>query len=319
MNYTEKENEKKIIFTRVVNEVGGSVEEFIKERDSFLIDLAGKQMLLELYISLTRNPYVGVISTKCKDVTSKLLVNASLPTPPSESFYKKNYDSAEAFKKLDGMNYPIIIKRAMGTNSRGLSVNVLNSKEAITILEKKMKKFDTMVAQEMVYGKEYRILVLGDEVIAALEMIHPYVVGDGVSKLRSLIEEKQNTTEQRTELDKQLKQFVAKQGYSLRDVVPKGKTICIKQNCCLAEGGETKDVTDIVHKDVIDTCVKAAKVVGKSLVGIDIFCKDVSEKQSKDSMNILEINSKPDFYIHYNPDHGKARNVLKDILEHITK
>jgi len=316
---TKKDIEKKQIFNRVINEMGGSVEEYIQERNNYLVDLAGKKMLLELLITITRDPYVGVISTRCKDVTCKLLAEASLPIPDFESFYYSNYDKETVYKKLNRMNYPIILKHATGSNSRGLFVNILNSKEAIKILEKQLKILKTMIAQEMVYGKEYRILVLGDKVIAALEMIHPHVVGDGVSKLRSLIKKRQNTTDQKTKLDKQLKWFVMKQGFSLEDIVPKGKTIFYKGICCLAEGGGTKDVTDIVHKDVVDICVKASEVVGKNLVGIDIICKDVSKKQSKKSISILEINSKPNLYRHYNPDKGKARNVLKDVLDFITK
>jgi energy-coupling factor transporter ATP-binding protein EcfA2 len=33
----------------------------------------------------------------------------------------------------------------------------------------------------------------------------------------------------------------------------------------------------------------------------------------------LEINGKPDLYIHYNPTHGQSRNVIKDIIQFILK
>jgi cyanophycin synthetase len=252
-------------------------------------------------------------------VTSKLLTEASLPTPGFVSFYRKSFNKEEALKQLSKLNYPIIVKHAMGSNSSGLFVNILTPKQAVKILRKELKNFRSMIAQEMVYGKEYRVLVLGNKVIAAMEMIHPYVLGDGVSKLRTLIKTKQDDADRRTKFDKQFKQFVKKQGFSLRDVVPKGKTVFIKQSCSLAEGGETKDVTDTVHKDVVDICVKASKIVGKNLVGIDIICKDISKKQTKKSLNILEVNGKPDFYIHYKPNHGRPRNVLKDILKFMVK
>jgi len=50
------------------------------------------------------------------------------------------------------------------------------------------------VAQEMVFGKEYRVLVFGEKVIGALEMIHPHIIGDGVSTVSKMIKEKQSDT-----------------------------------------------------------------------------------------------------------------------------
>jgi len=316
---TSEDNKKKQILNRVVTQMGGTVEEFIQERRSYLVNLAGKEILLEHHIAITRDPYIGVISTKCKDVTAQLLTEAKLPTPGYAGFYRKSFNKEVALKKLSKLKYPIIVKHAMGSNSSGLFVNIQNPKQAVKILRKELKNFSSMIAQEMVYGKEYRVLVLGNKVIAAMEMVHPYVVGDGESRLRNLINIKQNSADRRTTFDKQFKQFVKKQGFSLRDVVPNGKTVFIKQSCSLAEGGETRDVTATVHKDVVDVCVEASKVVGKNLVGIDIICKDISKKQTKKSLNILEVNGKPDFYIHYNPNQGKPQNVLKKILNFMVK
>ncbi len=105
----------------------------------------------------------------------------------------------------------------------------------------------------------------------------------------------------------------------LSTVIPKNKIIYIKRNSCLAEGGETRDVTDLVHDDVKKICVSASKTVGKYLIGVDAICKDISKKQTKISFNILEINGKPDIFIHYNPTYGKSRSVFKDILKFLVK
>lgn len=65
--------------------------------------------------------------------------------------------------------------------------------------------------------------------------------------------------------------------------------------------------------------MKASKVVGRYLVRIDVICDDISKKPSKKSFNILDINGKPDLYIHFEPDLGKARDVLKDIINFLIK
>jgi len=99
----------------------------------------------------------------------------------------------------------------------------------------------------------------------------------------------------------------------------KNEIAYIKKSSCLAEGGETKDVIDAVHPNIEKICVAASKVVGKYLVGIDIMCDDVSKDPSEQSFNIIEINGKPDLYIHYNPTHGQTRNVVEDIVKFMVK
>jgi D-alanine-D-alanine ligase-like ATP-grasp enzyme len=298
----------------VVSDMGGTIEEFIPERNCFCINVLGKRVLLKRNISITRQTFVSAQQTTCKDITHKLLTENDLPVPMAQFFYANNYNKEQEIKKLNSLKYPIILKPSMGFGSRGIFPDIKNVKSAIKVIEKNLTQCKSMIAQEMVFGKEYRVLVLGDEIIAALQNIHPHIIGDGVSKVKEMIKEKQKTTEKKTKFDKKLKQVLESQGVSLKSVLPKGKIIYFKGHACLAEGGETKDVTDIVHEKVKDICVKASKTVGKYLVGIDIICDDISSDPIKGSFNILEMNGKPDLYIHYEPDHGKTRNVLKKII-----
>jgi cyanophycin synthetase len=317
MNITNTDSEKKRVLDRVIHTFGASVEEYIPERNCYKLRLGNKTILLEHHIVLNREPYIGVISTKCKDITQKLLTDAGLPTPNGVSFYKKTYQKELARQVLSDLTYPIVLKQSKGSNSNGVFVNIPDVPQALKILEKELGNYDGMIAQEMVYGKEYRVLVLNDKVIAALEMVHPYVVGDGKSKLKRLIKTKQRTTDKKTPFDKKLKVLLKKQGYSLKSIVPEGQKVTIKGNCSLAEGGETRDVTSWVHQDVVDACVEASELVGKYLVGIDLMCEDISMNQTSASMNILEINGKPDYHIHYKPTHGEPQDVLKHILQFI--
>ncbi len=315
----EKKNKNFTIIENVVSGMGGTIEEFVPERGCFYVNVKGKSILLEEYITITRQSFISAKLTRCKEVAYKLFVANGLYSPPTECFYARTYDKSTALKKLNKLKYPIVLKIATGTNSRGVSPNVASVKEAIKILAKDLPRYRSMVAQEMVFGKEYRVLVLGEKVIGALEMIHPYVTGDGVSAIRKMIKKKQCDTRERTKIDKRLKEILKSQNVTLDTVIPKNKIIYIKRNSCLAQGGETRDVTDLVHNDVKKICVSASKTVGKYLVGVDAICKDISKKQTKKSFSILEINGKPDMFIHYKPTHGKSRNVFKDILKFLVR
>jgi len=305
------------IIKNVVLEMGGVVEEFISERNCFYIKFKNKNILLERNFSISRQSFNSTKLTRCKDITSKLLLLNSLPSPKVEYFYNKSYDKNIALKKLKNLKYPIILKNATGSNSRGVFPDIKNNLEAIKILKKELPFYRSMIAQEMVFGKEYRILVLDKKIIAALEMVRPYIEGDGVNSIRKIIRKKQDTTLRRTKFDKELKQTLKNQ--NVNSVLANKKIIFIKQNSCLAEGGVTKDVTNLVHKDIKGICVKASKVVGRYLVGIDVICNDISKKPTKKTFFILELNGKPDIYIHYSPTFGKSRNVVKSIIKFLLK
>ncbi|MFH1790086.1 MAG: hypothetical protein ABH832_03405 [bacterium] len=319
INYNKKMNKNLPIIKQVVLGMGGTIEEFVPERNCLYINVLGKHILIEHDISITRQSFISAKLTKCKEITHKLLRVNNLPSPKTICLYYRSYNRVEAIKKLDKLRYPIILKKATGSNSREIFLNIGDSKEAIKIFEKNLSRYKSMIAQEMVFGKEYRVLVLGERVIGALEMIHPHVVGDGISTIKKIIRQNQLVTKKQTEFDKKLKQILKSQNVSLKTILPKKKIIYFKNNSCLAEGGETRDVTDTVHKDVKNICVSASKAVGKYLVGVDVICNDISKQQTKKSFNILEINGKPDLYIHYNPTYGKTRNVLKVVLKFLAK
>lgn len=303
------------VIKKVVLAMGGVIEEFMPERGCFYINIKGKRIFIERKISINRQSFGSVRMSKCKDITHKLLREQGLPTPETECFYNKTYNRKDANEKLKRLDYPIILKDAQGSNSKGIFPFVYDEKEAIAVLENYLSKYKSMIAQQMVFGKEFRLLVLGEKIIGALEMIPPYIVGDGVSTVEKLIKEKQLNTERQTDFDEKLLQILKEKNYTLKSIVPEGEKVFIKRSSCLAEGGEMRDVTDIVNSDIERICVKASKVVGRALAGIDVICDDISMKTDEQSFNIIEINGKPDLYIHYKPDHGKVRNVIKEIVE----
>jgi len=303
-----------LIIKNAILKMGGTIEEFVPERGCFYIKVLGKRILLERKISITRQSFVSGTLTRCKDITHELLVAHGLPSPKTECFYKKSYDARRAEFQLGSLKYPIILKDAEGSNSRGIFPLIGNPRDAMILLKEELPHYRSMIAQEMVFGKEYRVLVLDEKVIGALEMIPPYAVGDGISTIRKIIQEKQDTTERRTDFDEKLEQILKEQNFTLESIMTKNEIAYIKKSSCLAEGGETSDVTDLVHPNIEKICVAASKVVGKHLVGVDVMCDDISEDPAPRSFHIIEINGKPDLYIHYNPTHGQTRNVVEDIV-----
>jgi cyanophycin synthetase len=305
------------IIKKIVREMGGTIEKIVPERSCFLIKIAGEKILFSRKFQIASDFFSGRALTAHKDLTYVALKENDLPTPGSVCFYKKSISTKNIATELALLNYPIVIKDANGSNSKGVFVNIKNLVEAKEIIFQEINNFPYLIAQEMVFGKEFRVLVLGNKVIGVLEMIPPRIFGNAKNTIRELIEIKQLKMSRKTACDITLNKILELQGFNLESILKKDQTVFIKNNACLAEGGETKDATSLINLNIEILCVKAAKATGKNLAGIDIICDDISKNPSEQAFSILEINGKPDLYIHYNPTHGKTQNVIKPIIDFI--
>jgi cyanophycin synthetase len=307
------------IIKKAVEEMGGTLEKIIPERKYFCINVNNEKIFISRKFEIARDFISGKMLTAYKDLTYVVFKKNNLPTPNSACFYKKTLNESDLKSKLSTLSFPIVVKDANGSNSKGVFVNIKSPEEAKNLIKREVQNFSYLIAQEMIFGKEYRVLILGKKAIGVLEMIPPRIFGDGKSTVEDLIKRKQAKKFERTKFDDALDSILNEQDLELTSIPEKDREVFIKKNSCLAEGGETKDVTELVHPSIVDVCAKAAKATGKLLAGLDIICDNIAEDINKQNFSILEINGKPDIYIHYNPNHGKTRNVVKDIIEFIIK
>lgn len=307
------------LIKKVVEEMGGTLEEVIPERGCYYIHVRGKSFLITRKFRIAKT-FIGIAgATANKDITYTLLRRASLPTPTTVFFFRKNFKPEDVTNKLATMKFPIIIKNSSGSQGKDIFPNIKNLTEAITVINKEILNFRCIVAQEMIFGKEYRVLMLDSKAIGVLEMISPSVLGDGKSTIAQLIAKKPKRAHRKTPLDQTLEKILAEQGFSLETILGVKEIASIKKRASFADGWETLDVTDQINPKITTICAKATDAIGDYLAGIDIICENISVDPAMQTFGILEINGKPDMHIHYNPTFGKSRNVIKDIINFILR
>jgi D-alanine-D-alanine ligase-like ATP-grasp enzyme len=305
------------VIEKIVKEMGGKIVKVVSERGYFYIDIRGRRILITRKFQIAGSLIANNALTKYKDLTDFILRENGIATPMTVSFYRKNFSEKEARKKLKSFEFPVIIKDAAGSNSKGIFPMITNVSAAIKTLKNEFRNFGCLLVQNMVQGKEYRVTVLDKQIIGALEMIPPRVFGNGKDSIRELIVEKQKKTQKKTPIDNTLRTILREQGHTLKDVLQKNESVYIRKNSSLAEGGELRDVTDLVHDDIKRTCILATRVVDRKLAGIDLMCEDIAKEPKGQIFNIIEVNGKPDIYIHYKPNYGKTQDVVKKIIEYI--
>lgn len=110
-----------------------------------------------------------------KEITNKLMELAGIPIAKSLYVQKKNaavLTESEAGK----LRYPLVIKPHDQAHGNGVMMNIANFQDLEAKMKYSFEKYDTMIVQEQVLGEEYRVLVMRDEVIVAINRIPPFVI-----------------------------------------------------------------------------------------------------------------------------------------------
>lgn len=165
--------------------------------------------------------------------------------------------------------------------------------------------------EQYVEGENFRLTVLGGELITAIRRLPAHVTGDGSSSIGELIDAKNNayastTAETRLinpiTIDADVRNRLRSDGLTMRSVPKSGHVIYLRKISNASQGGEIQDVTDQCHSDYKKLAVSAAKIMGASLAGVDIIARDISAPFQAGNAVINEVNTTPGLSIVREPD-----------------
>ena len=271
--------------------------------------------------TLTDNASCVSVDIACdKELTKTILRDACLPV--AEGCVVNDLSDALCYSNKIG--YPVVVKPKDGNQGKGVSVNLkydLELEEAFKIARKYSK--DIMV-ERFITGKDYRVTVVGDSVAAVSQRIPPYVVGDGVSTIVQLVETENKNPLRGIDHENHLTKIVLddisiaslkRRNLTQESILPGREKVYLRENANLSTGGTAKDCTDIIHPLNIELAVRAARLIGLDVAGVDITAPDISKPIAQTGGVIIEINAAPGIRMHHYPAEGKKRNVAKSIID----
>lgn len=277
--------------------------------------------------------FIGGYATGYKHVTKHLLDAAGVSTP--KGYLVLQSDSEKLLKEIfHDLQKPIVVKPNNATHGIGVSVNISSYQEYETTL-KRLFSDSTLskngaIVEEMVRGKEYRILVTRKGVVGVVFRNPANVVGDGASTINELIDKKNEDPKRGDNdekiypltiirVDEALKNYLASQNLSLRDVLPKGERIFLRDVANISMGGDPVDVTDIIHSSVKKIAMNVLEAIpGSAFIGIDMMTQDITANQEPTQYSILEVNHSPGLsYVHELPFEAQRRESSRAFLEEL--
>ena len=171
-------------------------------------------------------------------------------------------------------------------------------------------------------GRNYRLLVVGNKMVAASERMPCRVVGDGVRTIKELIDI-ENSNPLRGEghekpltkikVDQSVIQHLKRSGLTTRYVPATNEEVVLSERVNLSAGATARDVTDEVHPSIKAMCERAARLAGPDICGVDLITEDISQPVERGG--ILELNAGPGLRMHCFPTEGKPRDVGGAIVE----
>jgi cyanophycin synthetase len=165
-------------------------------------------------------------------------------------------------------------------------------------------------------GHDFRLLVVGNKLVAAARRDPPHVIGDGVHTVRQLVEQVNRdprrgdghaTSLTKIRFDDIALVRLALQGLNAESVPPQGTRVVLRNNANLSTGGTATDVTDDVHPDVAARAVAAAQMIGLDIAGVDIVCETMQKPLGEQGAP-SSGECRPGLRMHL-PPFGKGRAV----------
>jgi cyanophycin synthetase len=150
------------------------------------------------------------------------------------------------------------------------------------------------------------------------------LTGDGTHTISQLMEQANRDPRRGDDLrlpldrvcpDDDTPQVLAEQGFTLDAVVPAGVEVVLSRIAHSWAGAGVSDVTDLVHPQVAAQAVRAARLIGLDVAGLDVVAQDISRPLEDQGGVILEVNAEPTIAFHFPPLCDRYRPVCEAIIE----
>lgn len=256
-----------------------------------------------------------------KDLTKKLLRAAGVPVPLGRPVT----DPDDAWAAARQVGLPVVVKPQDGNQGKGVTVNI-STREHLDIAYKTAAEHGEVMVEKFLPGSDFRLLVVGNKLVAASRREPPQVVGDGLHTVRELVDivnqDPRRGEGHATSLTKIRFDDIAVARLEVQELTPesipaKGRRVILRNNANLSTGGTATDVTDDVHPSVAARAVAAAQMVGLHICGVDVVCESMLRPLESQNGGVVEVNAAPGLRMHLSPSYGKGRAVGAAMIDEL--
>lgn len=253
-----------------------------------------------------------------KDLTKRLLHAAGVPVPLGRPV--ADVEDAWAVAQEVGLQDggAVVVKPQDGNQGKGVTVNITTRAGLEAAYAAASKYGDEIMVERFLPGHDFRLLVVGNQLVAAARREPPQVLGDGRHSIRDLVDivnqdprrgSGHGTALTKIRLDDIAIAHIAAEGLTPDSVPARGQRVVLRNNANLSTGGSATDVTDDVHPEIAARAIEAAQTIGLHICGVDVVCETMLRPLEEQNGGIVEVNAAPGLRMHLAPSFGRPRNV----------
>ena len=234
-----------------------------------------------------------------KELTRTLLGQLGVPVPSGRPVN----DADDAWEAAREIGLPVVVKPQYGNQGRGVTTNLSTREQVVAAFAAAREEGTSIMVEKFAPGADYRLLVVGERLIAAARREAAQVIGDGSSTVRQLVDEVNRDPRRGDDHATVLSKITAltrspwpcwpNKVLTPESVPPAGTRVLIRRNANLSTGGTADDVTEHVHPEVAARAIEAAKIVGLDIAGVDVVASDIGRPLEEQGGVIVEVNAAP--------------------------
>ena len=271
----------------------------------------------------SKDSYITALIMENKLVTKDILRENNIRVPKGKDY--ENIDEAKKDFRLF-KDEKIVIKPKSTNFGLGISIfpGEYSREDYDKAVEIAFREDSSILIEEFMTGKEYRFLVIGEEVVGILHREPANVIGNGESTIEELVFEKNKdplrgkgykTPLEKIKLGEIEEMFLKNQGLSFKYIPKNGEKIYLRENSNISTGGDSIDFTDKIHPSYKEVALKSAKAVKALICGVDMVIDHIEEEAKEKNHGIIELNFNPAIHIHCFPYKGENRKAGEKILD----
>jgi len=243
-------------------------------------------------------------ATENKAIANYMLGLAGLPATEQAMVDFADLDSACEFAQRVG--YPVVLKPVWGEDGRDVFPGLASADEVVAVANRLRERWDGrggVVIEKHVEGNNYRILVLGSEILGVYGGAPVFVVGDGKSSVQELIEEvnrekRASRAHERGEklidlADDELARCMSERSLRMDSVLPEGARFQLNKNLNRGKGVRVLKLdSGALHPEVKEMAIQAVKLFGLHLGAVDYIAPSLDVPPGE-SGRICEVQAHP--------------------------
>lgn len=284
----------------------------------------GEEVLFKASASIKNN----VVSSRIadyKDLTFQVIKKFVPECPLPRSITVGADQDLESVLKKHKLVFPLVVKPLDGAHGEDVIVDIKDFKSLEKAVRQAFKYQNNQkaIVQQFLQGSDYRVLVVGYQVVSVSKRLPAFVIGDGKKTVAQLVKHENKHPLRGKDHDKPLSKIVINDdsirvlkeaGLTIDSVPTKNQTVFLKKTANLSTGGVAIDCTEEIYPKTKEIAEKIAQSLRLGVVAIDFIAKDIGLDLKKNKGALIEINDTPGLRMHHYPYQGKSRDVAGAIV-----